>query len=61
MLQLHKKLEILESIAKGKSNKQIADELYMSSRAVEYNLTKLFKKFKVSSRSEALAEAVRKV
>jgi two-component system competent response regulator ComA len=55
-----KELEILESIAKGKSNKQIADELYMSSRAVEYNLTKLFKKFKVGSRSEALAEAVRK-
>ncbi|MEC2078612.1 response regulator transcription factor [Metabacillus fastidiosus] len=55
-----KELEILEGISKGKSNKDIAEELFMSVRAVEYNLTKLFKKLKVNSRSEALAEAVRK-
>lgn len=42
-LLTQKELEILESVSKGSSNKQIADELYMSSRAVEYNLTKIFK------------------
>lgn len=45
-LLTQKELEILESVSKGSSNKQIADELYMSSRAVEYNLTKIFKKLK---------------
>ncbi|APH06406.1 response regulator transcription factor [Bacillus weihaiensis] len=55
-----KELEILEGISKGKSNKDISEELFMSIRAVEYNLTKIYKKFKVNSRSEALAEAVRK-
>ncbi|MNW39175.1 Transcriptional regulatory protein ComA [compost metagenome] len=54
-----KEKELLEYIAKGKNNKQIADDLYMSLRAVEYNLTKIFKKLKVTNRSEALAEAVR--
>ena len=58
-LLTQKELEILESVSKGSSNKQIADELYMSSRAVEYNLTKIFKKLKVGSRSEALTEAMR--
>jgi two-component system, NarL family, competent response regulator ComA len=55
-----KELEILEGISKGKSNKDISEELFLSTRAVEYNLTKIFKKLKVNSRSEALAEAVRK-
>ncbi|WP_338754924.1 response regulator transcription factor [Bacillus sp. FJAT-52991] len=54
-----KELEILEGISKGRGNKEIAEELFMSVRAVEYNLTKIYKKFKVNSRSEALAEAVR--
>ncbi|WP_100332405.1 response regulator [Bacillus xiapuensis] len=54
-----KEVEILEGISKGRGNKEIAEELFMSVRAVEYNLTKIYKKFKVNSRSEALAEAVR--
>ncbi|MGG3805391.1 response regulator [Metabacillus fastidiosus] len=55
-----KELEILEGISKGKSNKEISEELFLSIRAVEYNLTKIYKKLRVNSRSEAVAEAVRK-
>ena len=51
-LLTQKELEILESVSKGSSNKQIADELYMSSRAVEYNLTKSSKiKSRITLRS----------
>lgn len=32
----------------------------MSTRAVEYNLTKIYKKLKVQTRSEAVAEALRR-
>lgn len=51
-----KEMDILESLAKGASNKEIADELFMSIRAVEYNLTKIYKKLCVNSRSEAVAK-----
>jgi two-component system competent response regulator ComA len=48
---------ILQEIAKGKSNKEIANLLYMSQRAVEYNLSRIFEKLGVRSRSEAIIEA----
>ncbi|WP_107947198.1 response regulator transcription factor [Lysinibacillus parviboronicapiens] len=53
-----KELDILGSLAKGSSNKEIADELFMSIRAVEYNLTKIYKKLCVTSRSEAVAKVL---
>src|SRR5690606_34709089 len=55
-----KEIEILESLAKGESNKSIAEQLFMSTRAVEYDLTKIDKKLKVQTRSEAVAEALRR-
>ena len=51
-----KEMAILENLSKGASNKEIADELFMSIRAVEYNLTKIYKKLYVNSRSEAVAK-----
>ncbi|MDP5274997.1 response regulator transcription factor [Chengkuizengella axinellae] len=48
---------ILQEVAKGKSNKEIAKILYMSQRNVEYNLTRIFEKLKVRSRSEAVIKA----
>ena len=51
-----KEMDILENLAKGATNKEIADELFMSIRAVEYNLTKIYKKLCVNSRSEAVAK-----
>nr|WP_202113266.1 response regulator transcription factor [Paenibacillus sp. MMS18-CY102] len=48
---------ILQEIAQGKSNKEIAAMMFMSQRMIEYNLTKIFEKLNVSSRSEAITEA----
>ncbi|WP_054942538.1 response regulator [Paenibacillus ihuae] len=51
--------EILQEVSSGSSNKDIATKLLMSQRTVEYNLTRIFEKLNVRSRSEAIVEARR--
>jgi two-component system competent response regulator ComA len=53
----HKEYEILKQIAKGKSNKDIAEFALMSQRSLEYALTNLFVKLGVKSRIEAAIKA----
>ncbi|WP_127533397.1 response regulator transcription factor [Paenibacillus kobensis] len=50
---------ILREVATGGSNREIAARLFMSQRTVEYNLTRIFEKLGVRSRSEAIVEAKR--
>jgi two-component system, NarL family, competent response regulator ComA len=54
-----KEQEILRQIAKGKSNKDLAEIFLMSQRSIEYNLTRIFSKLNVRSRAEAVIEAKR--
>ncbi|WP_040951484.1 response regulator transcription factor [Gorillibacterium massiliense] len=54
-----KEQEILAEVAKGRSNRELAQILLMSQRTVEYNLTRIFAKLNVKSRAEAIAEARR--
>lgn len=54
-----KEQAILKEIALGKSNKEIAQTLFMSQRTVEYNLTRIFNKLHVRSRAEAIVKAKR--
>lgn len=54
-----KEQEILQEVANGLSNKEIASLLIMSQRTVEYNLTRIFEKLNVRSRSEAIIVAKR--
>jgi two-component system competent response regulator ComA len=48
---------ILKEIARGKSNKEIAETLIMSQRSLEYCLTNLFQKLNVKSRYDAVMKA----
>ncbi len=50
---------ILQEVARGKGNREIAEILLMSQRTVEYNLTRIFGKLNVRSRAEAIIEAKR--
>jgi len=50
--------EILELAFKGMSNKDISDELYISSETVKKHLNTIFKKCKVSSRMELMAKVL---
>lgn len=52
-----KEQQILAGISNGLTNKAIAIDLSMSQRTIEYNLTKIFSKLGVSSRTEALLKA----
>lgn len=53
-------IELLEQVALGRTNKEIADILFLSQRAIEYRLTNVFKKLAVGSRMEAV-EKVREM
>lgn len=54
-----REIEILELMASGASNKAIAKDLSLSVRTVEAHVHKIFQKFSVSSRTEAVMAAIR--
>lgn len=58
-LLTQKEISILQSLIKGYSNQEIADQLFLSRRAIEYRLTKIYKKLGVTSRTEAVSEVLR--
>jgi len=45
--------EILERVATGQSNKQIAAEFWLSEQTIKYHLTNVYRKLDVRSRTEA--------
>jgi DNA-binding CsgD family transcriptional regulator len=51
---------IAELVASGNSNRQVADALFISPKTVEWNLSKVYKKVRVSSRTELAAKLARR-
>jgi len=51
-------LRVLSSLVQGRSNKQIADEIYVSEKTVKNHLNHLFKKLGVKNRTEAVVKAI---
>ena len=56
----YRELEILNLVAKGMSNKEIAKKLYIAERTVSSHLVHIFEKLEVSSRTEAVVFALKK-
>jgi len=54
-----RELDILRLVAKGMSNKVIAEELFISERTVQTHLVNIFRKLGVSSRTQAVLYALR--
>jgi DNA-binding NarL/FixJ family response regulator len=48
-----REVEILERVAAGRSNKQIAQEFWLSEQTIKYHLTNVYRKLGVGSRTEA--------
>ncbi|NLN63865.1 MAG: response regulator transcription factor [Clostridiaceae bacterium] len=48
-----RELEVLELIAKGLLNKEIAKTLFISEKTVKNHISNIFKKLKVSDRTQA--------
>lgn len=54
-----REIEVLKLAAKGMSNREIADELFISVRTVQVHLTNVFNKLGVGSRVEAILYGLR--
>jgi DNA-binding CsgD family transcriptional regulator len=54
-----REIEILQLVATGASNKQIAHDLYISANTVKVHLRNIFEKIDVASRTEATVYAIR--
>lgn len=54
-----REMEVLKLIAEGKSNQEIADELFIGIKTVKYHLTNLFGKLGVEDRTQAAIYAHR--
>ena len=52
--------EVLKLAAKGMSNNDIADELFINVRTVQGHLSSIFNKLSVGSRTEAIFQAVKR-
>lgn len=58
-LLTHRELEILKLIAKGNSNKDIADLLMISEKTVKNHISSIFRKIKVEDRTQAAVFAIK--
>jgi DNA-binding NarL/FixJ family response regulator len=52
-----RQIEVLRLVAGGRSNREVAAELYLSEKTVSRHLTNIFTKIGVSSRAAATAFA----
>lgn len=55
-----REIEVLQAVAEGKSNREIADHLTISEKTVRAHLRSIFRKLEVGDRAQAVAEAMRK-
>jgi DNA-binding NarL/FixJ family response regulator len=53
-------LQVLRSIATGKSNKEIGVQLNISEATVKVHVTHMLEKLKVTGRSEAISRAAKR-
>jgi DNA-binding CsgD family transcriptional regulator len=53
-----RELEILRLIANGRSNRQVAEDLFLSARTVERHVANIYRKIDVHNRAEATAYAL---
>lgn len=55
-----REIEILREVARGKSNREIGEKLYLSESTVKTHISHIFQKIGVRSRSEAILYAVKR-
>ncbi len=54
-----RELEILSLIVEGHSSKQVADQLFVSKRTVDFHLDNIYEKLQVTNRMQAMQRANR--
>ena len=56
----HREIDVLDAMAAGKANKQIADDLGISSHTVKFHTSSIYQKLHVTNRAEAVAQGIRR-
>lgn len=56
----HREIEVVRLLAEGRSNRAIAEVLYLSEATVKTHLVRVYRKLKVDNRAAAVSEAVRR-
>lgn len=51
-----REMEVVEAVAKGQSNKEVAHELFVTEKTIKFHLTNIFKKAGVKSRSQLIVK-----
>jgi DNA-binding NarL/FixJ family response regulator len=54
-----RELEVLQLLAKGATNEEIATELFLSEKTVKSHLSSIFRKLRVTNRTQAASKAIR--
>ena len=54
-----REIEVLRLVAEGRSNREIADRLFLTPKTVSHHLTAIYAKLGVSNRAEAIRAADR--
>lgn len=55
-----REVEVLSLVIEGKSSKEVADQLYVSKRTVDFHLANIYSKLSVTNRLQAFREATRR-
>ncbi|MDC7995463.1 response regulator transcription factor [Altibacter sp. HG106] len=55
-----RELEVLQKLSNGTNNKQIAEDLFVSTNTVKAHIKNIYKKLHVHSRAEAVSKAIKK-
>jgi len=55
-----RELDVMKSLSRGLTNKEIASELYISERTVKFHISSILNKFGADTRTEALSIAIQK-
>lgn len=55
-----REIEVLTLVIEGKSSKEVADQLFVSKRTVDFHLANIYTKLSVTNRVQAFREATRR-
>src|ERR1700757_1642300 len=50
----HREAEVAELVSKGLSNKEVANQLFVTEKTVKFHLTNIYKKMNVKSRAQLI-------
>lgn len=56
----HREIEVVRLMAEGRSNRAIAETLFLSEATIKTHLVRIYRKLKVDNRAAAVSEAVRR-